>query len=53
MALANKGVTVPDEWKHKPTLTNKNGDTVAMFYAVNGKTIPECWRHDPALNDNS
>ena len=40
MALANKGIDIPNEWQHDPTLTNNNGDTVAMFYAVNGRTIP-------------
>lgn len=36
MYLAEKGINIPNEWKHDKLLTNNDGSTVAMCYASKG-----------------
>lgn len=51
MILASYGVyNIPSEWYHDSTLTDKDGNTVAMLLAINHVTnISEQWYHDPCL----
>ena len=36
MILVISGVLPPKEWEHKPTIQNKDGDTVARLLAFYG-----------------
>ena len=41
MRLAECDIEIPKYWEHYPLLTDKNGNTVAMWLALNNKDIPE------------
>lgn len=53
MILANKNLSVPLAWCHKPEIKNKYGFTVAMCYA-NHKAVPiNKWNHDPKITNKN
>jgi len=46
--------TLPSQWEHDPTLSDKNDWTVAMYAVRYGhiSTLPPQWDHDPTLRNN-
>jgi len=46
MILARNGIIPPKEWYHDPTLTNKNGYTVAEILIDNKIAPPGIWACD-------
>jgi len=43
MILAYNGKVPPKEWYHDPSITNKNGCTVAMVLASKREIPPKEW----------
>lgn len=43
---------LPDNQRHAPEITNNNGQTVAMRFALTRQLPCEKWQHDPTLRDN-
>ena len=46
MLLAFKGKEIPNEWKHDKLLTDKYGESIAVYYAKSGINIPPEWIYD-------
>ena len=40
MILTKCDIDIPKYWEHDKLLTNKDGETVAMYLAYNDKEIP-------------
>ena len=53
MRLAECGIDIPKYWEHDPLLTDEDGNTVAMCYAINGNIPNDRWNHDKYLRNNS
>ena len=49
MKLAENGIIPTKEWYHDPTLTDKFGNTVAIYLAFKGIIPPQEWHHDTNL----
>jgi hypothetical protein len=51
MILVSKNISVPDYFRHDPTLKNNHGDTVAMIMVKCKKTLTKEWYHDPIITN--
>ena len=49
MWLAKNNKNIPEYFIHNRTLTNSDGQTVAMIYAKKKKIPPKEWHHDPNI----
>ena len=53
MKLAEYNINIPKYWNHYPLLTDKYGNTIAMYYVLKKYNIPEQWKHDKLLKNNN